>query len=99
MPDHLLDLAHRDPRLARALQQLLTELSENGSDKLREMARAALDGASLRELALSETYGNEISDAFDHFWTSYQQMSPDERAELEEQGQRQLDAITDNPTP
>jgi hypothetical protein len=97
MPDQLLDLAHGDPRLAEALRRMLTELAQHGTEKLREMSRAVLDGASLRALALSDTYGEEIGDAFGRFWTSYQDMSAEQRAELEEQTERRLDGFTVGP--
>ena len=73
MTDEILDMVGGNSRLAHAV---------------REMASAVLDGASLRELALGETYGREIGSAFDAFWDHYQSMSDVERADLEE-GARQ----------
>ena len=88
MTDEILDMVGGNSRLAHAARENLRALAGNGSEKVREMASAVLDGASLRELALGETYGREIGSAFDAFWDHYQSMSDVERADLEE-GARQ----------
>ncbi|OJF12582.1 hypothetical protein [Couchioplanes caeruleus] len=83
MADELFEMAHGNPKLARALHENLQTLADHGNEKLREMAGAVLDGGSLRELALSDTYGEEIGSAFDTFWHRYQAMPSEERAELD----------------
>lgn len=95
MPDALLDIAGGDPARAAVLRRQLELLADRGDEKLREMAHAVLhDGAPLRDLALSEAYGNELGAAFDHFWIRYQAMTSDEQAELRDLGRRQLEEAT-----
>lgn len=38
-------------------------------------------------MASSSVYGNELGEGFDSFWMKYQAMSPELRAELEENAQ------------
>ncbi|MCY1144037.1 hypothetical protein OWR29_39090 [Actinoplanes sp. Pm04-4] len=84
MPDELLDIAHGDPRLARQVETMLRDLAKDGSPLMREMAQGVLDGGSLRQAAISDAYGEEVSAAFGDFWSKYQAMSPEEQAELGE---------------
>ena len=91
MTDEFLEMADGNRRLADSLYRSLAELADSKNEKLREMAKAVLnDGASVRELALSDTYGEELGSAFSGFWDRYQSMSDAERAELAELGERQL---------
>ncbi|GAA0426699.1 hypothetical protein Aca07nite_36740 [Actinoplanes capillaceus] len=60
MSDEILDIAHGDVRLAAEIRELLRSLLDHQSVKVREMARDALDGASLRQMATSSVYGDEI---------------------------------------
>lgn len=84
MSDEILDMAGGNNRLAHALVESLRILADGGSEKLRELACAVLGGASLRDLALSEAYGEEIGAAFDCFWNRYTSMTGEERVELED---------------
>jgi hypothetical protein len=88
--DEILDIAHGDPRLAQAVRRLLDELAHHGSEKVREMARDVLDGASLRQMAASSVYGDDVGTAIGTFWHTYQQMTPEQRAELEDAGREYL---------
>ncbi|MBG0568166.1 hypothetical protein [Actinoplanes aureus] len=92
MSDEILDIAHGDARLAQALRQTLASIAEQGSDQMREMARDVLDGASLRQVATSSAYGDEVGEAIGEFWTKYQEMTPGERAELEGVGRTHFTA-------
>lgn len=91
MFDELLDIAQGDARLANRLREILESLAEHGSEQMRELAREVLGGASLREMAASSVYGEEVGEAFGGFWASYQELSPAEQAELEETGRTYLD--------
>ncbi|WP_328462533.1 hypothetical protein OHA21_35490 [Actinoplanes sp. NBC_00393] len=90
MPDHILELAHGNARVAEAIRQILSTMAESGSEKMREMARDALAGAPLRELALSSVYGDELGEAFGRGWARCQALSASERADLAEAGKDQF---------
>ncbi|MFI5933879.1 hypothetical protein [Actinoplanes sp. NPDC051494] len=90
MADELLDIARGDPRLAAAIEKMLSDLADNGSDLMREMARGILDGESLRHAATSSAYGDEVSAAFGDFWKRYQEMTPEKHTEFEEIGREHL---------
>ncbi|MEU7905887.1 hypothetical protein [Actinoplanes sp. NPDC049118] len=91
MADEILDIAHGNRRLAAEIERTLAELAKNGSEVMREMATAVLKGEiSLREVASSSTYGDEVAAGLDKFWKQYQAMSPEERTELEETGRESL---------
>jgi hypothetical protein len=90
MSDEILDIAHGNPRLAQAVRRLLHELADHDSEKVREMAREVIDGASLRQMAATSIYGDDIGTAIGAFWHTYQQMSPEQRAELEDAGREYL---------
>ena len=80
----LSDIAGGDPRRLRGLHDSLDRLADSPQPELREMARAVLDGEiPLRTAALSSAYAPALGDAFDGFWTYYNQLSPHERSELE----------------
>jgi hypothetical protein len=92
MTDDLTDIAGGDLRRARLLRDHLTQLTHASDPRLREMAKAVLNGeVSLRQASRSETYSAAISDAFNTFWTTYQEMSPEERAELTGQGYEHIE--------
>lgn len=91
MADELLDIAHGNPRLAAELEKMLHTLARNGSDLMREMAQGVLDGGSLRQAAVSSTYGDEVTAAFSQFWDKYQSLSAEERIELETAGRELLE--------
>ncbi len=84
MRDHILDLAHGNPRVADALRESLDILKRRGSEALSEMARDALEGAPLRQMALSSAYGDGLGAGFASFWKKYQDMQPEERTEFNE---------------
>jgi hypothetical protein len=92
MRDDILDVAQGDARLAARIREMLGALADGENEMLREMARGVLDGAPLRDSALSDAYGEELGSAFGTFWTKYCDMSPSECADLEELGRADLDA-------
>ncbi|MBB2946745.1 hypothetical protein FB565_006513 [Actinoplanes lutulentus] len=94
MSDEILDIAQGDARLANRLREILESLADRGSDQMREMAREVLGGRSLREMAASSVYGDEVGVAFGDFWARYQELSPVEQAEWEETGRTHLDEKT-----
>ncbi len=48
------------------------------------MARDALDGTPIRELALSSVYGDELGAGFSDFWKKIQDVEPEERIKFEQ---------------
>jgi hypothetical protein len=89
----LTDIAGDDPRRLRALRDSLSQLAESPQPELRELAQAVLNGeVTLRSAALSSAYAHPLDDAFGSFWTYYNQLTPDERSELE------ANAYNDPPT-
>ncbi|MEU4782813.1 hypothetical protein [Micromonospora sp. NPDC023633] len=80
----LADIAGNDPRRLRALHDSLNQLANSPQRELRELAHAVLNGeVTLRTAALSSAYAPAMDEAFDSFWTYYNQLTPDERNELE----------------
>ena len=99
MHDSVYEMAG-DPRVAKAVRLLLTELGDGPDGPLKEMAEGILAGnLDPREAAGSAAYGDELGTAFGSFWTRYQQLGPDERAELVEATERELDDLLDRPPP
>ncbi|MDR6321962.1 hypothetical protein [Actinoplanes couchii] len=86
MPDEILDIAHGDIHLAARIREILVALADHDNAEIREMSREVLAGASLRRMAASSVYGDEIGAAFGRFWQTYQTMDPGRRTELEEAG-------------
>jgi hypothetical protein len=86
MSDEILDIAGGNPRLADQIRELLHTLQDHENAKIREIARDALNGASLRQMAASSVYGDDVGTALDAFWHTYQQMTPEQQAELEKTG-------------
>ncbi|MEV4536252.1 hypothetical protein AB0J82_20905 [Asanoa sp. NPDC049518] len=81
----LSDIAGGDPRRSRALRECLELLANSDNELLREMARTVLDGdMTLREIAASQVYGAELAGSFGTFWSHYEEMTPEERAALED---------------
>jgi hypothetical protein len=99
MSDELLDIAHGNARLADEMRNLLRSLLDHENEKVREMARDALDGASLRQMASSSVYGDEIGAGIETFWKKYQDMSHEERRELERAGHEYVDQSADQSFP
>ncbi|MEV0898467.1 hypothetical protein [Actinoplanes sp. NPDC049802] len=91
MSDEILDIAHGNVRLAAEIRMLLRSLLDHQNDRVREMARDVLDGASLRQMAASSVYGEQIGADIATFWNRYQEMTPEERAELEQYGRDRID--------
>ncbi|PWK39193.1 hypothetical protein BC793_12329 [Actinoplanes xinjiangensis] len=56
MSDEILDIARGNVRLADGVRERLRLLLKHENEKIREMARDALDGASLRQMAASRVY-------------------------------------------
>lgn len=90
MSDEILDIAHGNVRLAAEIRTLLRTLLDHPNQKVREMARDVLDGASLRQMATSSVYGDDIGADIEAFWKKYQEMPPEERAELEQSGRDRI---------
>ncbi|GGN20677.1 hypothetical protein FHR83_002034 [Actinoplanes campanulatus] len=90
MSDEILDIAHGNVRLAAEIRELLRALLDHQNGKVREMARDVLDGASLRQMAASSVYGDEIGADIETLWQKYQEMAPEERAELEQGGRDRI---------
>jgi hypothetical protein len=90
MADEYLDIAHGDARLAEALRQIMSGLAANGTGMLREMATDVINGGSLRAAFFSGVYADEIEARFQDFWTEYQQMPAEKRAQLRGQAQQFL---------
>lgn len=88
MSDEILDIARGDLRLAARIREMLGALAEHENTKIREMSREVLAGASLRRMAVSSVYGDEIGSAFAGFWQGYQAMDAEGRTELEKSGRR-----------
>ncbi|MFV2104640.1 hypothetical protein [Micromonospora sp. LOL_024] len=79
----LADIAGDDPRRLHALRDSLHQLADSPHRELRELARAVLDGEiTLRAAVLSSAYAPALGEAFDRFWSHYQQLTPEERQEL-----------------
>lgn len=96
MPDDILDVAQGDVHTAEFLREVLESLAKHGSDTMREMAQEVLGGgATLREVAASGLYGDEVGATFSTFWTKYQKMASADRSQLEETGRHYLDRKTD----
>jgi hypothetical protein len=89
MNPELMDMAGGDSYRARAIQQLLTKLSDGPNPLLREMASGVLKGElNLRDAASSGVYSDAIADRFDTFWHRYQDLTPDEHQALLTAGHR-----------
>lgn len=83
MTNDFSDITGGDTRRGRVLEDNLNQLANGRDPLLREMAKAVLDGElRLRDATQSDTYGSALSEAFVTFWTKYEDMSPEERAEL-----------------
>ncbi|MEV4462773.1 hypothetical protein AB0J51_04035 [Micromonospora echinofusca] len=81
--DDIDDIAGGDEHRARALRTALDQLRHSPNPVLREMAAAVRDGElSLRQAANSDTYGDELTQPFRAFWSTYQEMTSQERDEL-----------------
>ena len=80
MPESLSEVAGHDPRRIHNLYSCLKTLAQGPAERLREMAHAVLKGElSLRDAALSDTYGTCLGQAFEGFWVWYQDLGPEER--------------------
>jgi hypothetical protein len=94
--DSAYEVAGNDARIAKMLRATLTRMAEGPDGSLKEMAVGVLSGKiDLRQAAMSDAYGAELGRAFGTFWTHYQELDDDERRELTEKGQQQLDALLD----
>ncbi|GAB3818019.1 hypothetical protein [Micromonospora zhanjiangensis] len=83
--DEIADIAGGDEKRIRALRGALGQLARSPNPLLREMAAAVQNGElSLRQAVASESYGSELAAPFRTFWTSYQQMTPEQREDLVE---------------
>jgi hypothetical protein len=100
MHDSVYEIAGDDPRVAKALRAGLTKLADGPAGPLREMAEGVLDGGlDLRRAAMSDVYGAELGTAFGAFWSHYETLDEEQRAELTGNAERQLDAMLDETPP
>ncbi|MGA5304602.1 hypothetical protein ACPCHT_32155 [Nucisporomicrobium flavum] len=100
MHDSVYDLAGDDPRMAKLLRASLTKLADGPDGPLREMAQGVLAGdVDLRQAAMSDAYGDELGAAFGQFWTRWEQLDDEERAQLVVRTEHQLDDLLDGPAP
>ncbi|GGQ84055.1 hypothetical protein GCM10010166_62870 [Couchioplanes caeruleus subsp. azureus] len=53
----------------------------------------------LRETAMTNVYGEELSAAFGQFWSTWEQLDETERAQLVVRTEHQLDELLDGPSP
>ncbi|MEH1167345.1 hypothetical protein V6V47_18365 [Micromonospora sp. CPCC 205539] len=84
--DEFDDLAGGDEQRANLLRAALADLRTSANPVVREMATAVQNGdLTLRAAIASGTYGDELATAFDDFWTTYQEMTPEGRDSLAEQ--------------
>jgi hypothetical protein len=90
--DEYLDIANGDVRIANALRRIILNLAENGTGMLQEMARDVVNGGSLRAALFSGVYAEELDGPFRNFWSAYQDMSVDEREELQAETRKYLDS-------
>lgn len=83
------DITGGDQKRNQALRRVLDQLARSNNPLLREMAIAVQDGQlTLRQAAISTTYGAELAAPFQTFWTAYQEMTPDEREDLASRSSR-----------
>lgn len=100
MHDSAYEIAGHDPRIAKVLRLSLTKLAQGPEGPLKEMAEGVLDGhVDLRQAAMSDAYGDELGSAMQRFETHYEALDPDERTELVDNAERQLDEVLDGPPP
>ena len=87
MSDDITDIVGGDNRRAHVLRDNLTKLADGPDPLLREMATGVLNGdVRLRDAAASDAYSDVLAGTFHTFWTAYQDMTPEERADLVAQG-------------
>jgi hypothetical protein len=87
-------VAHGDPALARHLRQSL-ELLRDRSDNndFRRLVDDVLHGrANLRDVYTSPAFAAGLNPHVEEFARRYEQLSPEQRQELAEQGRQALDA-------
>jgi hypothetical protein len=90
------DLTTGDDARCTVLRDNLARLAAGPEGLLREMAHAVLAGdIPLRDATASDTYGTELTKPFQQFWTTYQNMTPEERDQLIASGEEQLGNATD----
>jgi hypothetical protein len=71
---------------------LLSQIAEGSNPMLREMATSVLNGdVGLRDAATSDVYSDAIADTFGTFWAKYQDMTPEERADLIAEGHEHIE--------
>ena len=92
--EHMLDVAHGDPALARHLRQSLQLLRQRAdSDDFRRLVDDVLTGrTSLRDAYTTPAFAAGLNPGVEQFARRYEQLDPDERAHLAEQGQQALNA-------
>jgi hypothetical protein len=92
-----LDVAHGDPALARHLRGCLEMLRDRtDNDEYRRLADEVLAGrASLRDVYFTPAFSAGIDHGVEQFARRYDELSPEERAEMAEQGRQAFQAERD----
>src|SRR6266536_580768 len=89
-----LDIAHGDPALTRHLRRSLEILRDRSdNDDFRRLADDVLTGrASLRDVYTTPAFAAGINHGVQQFARRFEELTPEERAELTEQGRQALQA-------
>ncbi|MGX6601770.1 hypothetical protein ACWKSP_06485 [Micromonosporaceae bacterium Da 78-11] len=88
-------VAHGDPALARHLRQSLEVLRDRSEDReFRDLVDDVLHGRTdLRDAYSSATFAAGLDTHVEQFAERYEELSPEERQRLAEQGRRSLDTL------
>jgi hypothetical protein len=84
-----------NPRVAAAIKDHLVRLSRGaGGPELAEMARDLLDGrTSLREVARSQAYAGQFTEATGRFQRWFSELTPEEREDLSRKAREEYDGL------
>jgi hypothetical protein len=87
-------VAHGDPALARHLRQSLELLRDRSDNQdFRRAVDDVLHGrADLRDVCITPAFTAGINPRVEEFARRYDELSPEQRREMAEQGRRALDA-------
>ena len=94
-PDSILTFTRGDRVAAEQLRRSLVAIRDHlGNEALAARVDGVIQGqATLRELTRDPVMLGELGRAMDRFASEWAQMSPDERAALAEQGQRETHSL------
>jgi hypothetical protein len=93
-------VAHGDPALARHLRQSLEVLRDRSDNReFRDLVDDVLHGrADLREASASPAFTAGLDTHVERFAQRYEELSPEERRQLAEQGRQSLDSMREQLT-